>query len=1050
MNKLISILLICVLPVIGYAQNVQVTGRITDALDGAPLPGATVQTQGKTAVIADNNGYYSIAAKVGDVLRFSFLGMVSQNITVEAGKTVIDVALANDNITLDEVIMIGYGTVRKKDVTGAVSSIKEDKLKESVAVNLDQMLTGKLSGVQVTQNSGAPGGAASIRIRGTHSINNSSEPLYIVDGIPFAGSNSIAGFGWAGGTNGQSIVSPLSTIAPADIVSIDVLKDASATAIYGVNGGNGVILITTRRGKAGQTRINYEGYLTIQDVAKKLDMMDLRQYARYQVELGEFFQVEPDPAYLDPSILGKGTDWQDVVFRTAIMQSHQLSLTGGSENLQLAASGGYTKQDGIVKGSDFTRFNSRLNVDGNVFKWLKAGASLAYARTEETIIRADGTDGVIFQALTMQPSIPVYNFDGSWAGPASVEGTARYNPLWLALMQNNQLRRNRLNGTFYANIDIFSDLNLRSEYAFDYGNNSNMSFMPSFSIGVFTNPISQILQRDDESSYWTWRNYATYRKTLAQHNFSVMAGMEVSASDWSGNQLIKQGLSTNDIKVITSDGEFLSNNGWKDRITTASFFGRLNYNFDERYLATFTLRADASSVFGSNKRWGYFPSAALAWRLSQEEFLRDNQYISNLKLRLGYGQVGNSNIGTYLYGSSMVSMTTPFGTAYRMRNISNSELGWEASEQYNVGLDFGMFNDRISLTVDYYQKYTKGLLLQSAVPSYLGGSGENDIRTPMVNTGEVVNKGVDITLNTINFNNSNFTWNSNLVFSLNRNKVLALNDEHLRIHRNVDWYSEFQTVTLTQVGQPVGVFYGYVVDRLFTNRDDILNSPVQVNDPSNPGVNLYNRNSGVYVGDIKFKDLNGDGVIDNGDQTIIGDPNPDFTFGFSNSFTLFKDWEIGLTLVGVVGFDIFNFARFRTEGMTSAWDNQVSAVANRAQVGVNANGEYLMNPGTTIPRPSTNDFNRNNRMSDRFIEDGTYVRIQNLSIAYNLPTSIAKKFYLNSLKVYVNLQNLYTFTGYSGYDPEIGAFNQSSLLQNVDRGRYPTPRSFVIGLNFGF
>jgi TonB-linked SusC/RagA family outer membrane protein len=536
-----------------------------------------------------------------------------------------------------------------------------------------------------------------------------------------------------------------------------------------------------------------------------------------------------------------------------------------------------------------------------------------------------------------------------------------------------------------------------------------------------------------------------------------MVGTEISASDWGGQQIVKQNLSTNEIHVITQDGEFVAgpSNGWKDRSTTVSAFGRLNYNYDERYLLTLTLRGDASSKFGMNHKWGYFPSTALAWRISNEDFLKDNNYLSNLKLRLGYGQVGNSNIGTYLYGSTMQSITTPFGIAYRMRNIANPDLRWEASEQYNAGLDVGVFHERISLSVDAYQKDTKDLLLQVSVPSYLGGSGYNDVQTPMVNIGQVRNRGIDITLNTVNIEQRNFNWSSNLIFSLNRNKVIALNDDQQILYGNVDWWAEFQTATMITVGQPLGIFYGYVVDRLFTDKEDILGHALQIEDPTAPGVNLYNQNTGIYVGDIKYKDISGpggkpDGIIDDYDQTIIGDPNPDFTFGFTNTFKI-KNFEIGLSLTGSYGADILNFARFRTEGMTSIWDNQANAVTKRAQVGADANdNKYLLNPETSMPRPSTNDFNRNNRMSTRFIEDGSFLRIQNLSLAYHIPAALIKKAGIQNLKVYANVQNLYTFTNYSGYDPEVGAYNQSALLQNIDRGRYPTPRSITLGLNIGF
>lgn len=1050
-----GLLLLMSLFLFGFTMTAQnVTGTVTDAADNSPLAGVFVGIKGNTTAgtTTDIDGKFSLGGvQSNSVLVFSLLGYTTVEMPRE-GRAVVDVVMKSELTELDQVVVVGYGSMKKSDLTGSVASVSSDKLQQSIATNIDQMLQGKVSGVQITQNSGAPGAATSIRIRGANSINNSNEPLYIIDGIPMSGSgNEIVGFNWAGGTNGQTKINPLSSIAPGDIVSIDILKDASATAIYGANGANGVILVTTRRGKKGNAVISYDGYITRQNIGKYLDMMNLQEYAQYENEVGAFTSQDVDDSYGDPSILGEGTNWQKEIFRTAYMQSHQVSVSGGSEVGTFAASGGWTKQDGVVIGSDFQRFNARLNADANIRKWLRGGGSIAFTSTDQTITNNDGTDGVIMQALTMQPSIPVYDFNGNWAGPNTVNGASQYNPVWLALMKTNNFTSHKIMGNFYLTADITKNLNFRSEYGYDVSDNNSMCFVPTYSFGVIANNTNKIYRRDDHSNYWIWKNYATWDKELGKSKFVVMAGAEMSRSAWSGNTINKQGLSTDEIKVVTTDGDFVSNSGWQDGATTASFFGRVNYNFDERYLLTATLRADGSSKFGANNKFGYFPSASFAWRINQEEFMKEATAISNMKLRVGYGQVGNSNIGTYLYGATMSSITTPMGTAYFMSNIANPNLRWEATESWNLGFDLGLFDNRIALTVDAYQKQTKDLLMQVTVPSYLGGTTSyDDIATPMVNIGKTRNRGVDITLNTVNIDRKNFQWSSNLVFSLNRNMVMALNDDSQVIYGAVDWWSEFQTASEIKVGKPIGVFYGYVVDRLFTSEEDILNSAVQVEDPTNPGKNLYNKTTGVYVGDIKFKDLDKNGVINDKDQTEIGDPNPDFTFGFTNTFN-FYNFEVVLGLSGVYGDDILNFTRYRTENMTSVWDNQLSTVVNRAQVGTDANGKaYLVNEGTTIPRPSTNDFNRNNRMSTRFIEDGSYLRIQNLSVGYNFPEKICNKLKLQNLKIYLNGQNLYTFTKYSGYDPEIGAYNQNALLQNIDRGRYPTPRSLTLGVNIGF
>ena len=1047
------------------AQGLRVSGTVTGP-DGQPLPGVSVVEKGTTNGVSSGvDGRYTLELKGAQpTLVFSFIGFATQEISVskEDGRTQFDVRLAEDSQIMDEVVVVGYGTMKKSDVTGSVASVSADKLKTSVITNADQMLQGHVAGVQVTQNSGAPGGAASIRIRGASSITSSNEPLYVIDGIPFSGDGTeIGGFSWAGGTGGQTKVNPLSTISPQDIVSMDVLKDASATAIYGAAGANGVVIINTRRGQKGAVRINYDGYVAWQTLARKIDMMNLQEYAQYQNELHELYpSVEIDEAFLDPSLLGEGTDWQDEITRTALTHSHAVSLSGGSDKFTFAASGGYMDQDGTIYGSNFKRYNGRFNGDGTINRWLKAGGSLAFTHTEESITRQDGSDGVIMQALTMQPSVAVYDFEGNFAGPSSIYGSSGYNPLWQANMQTNELTRNRNMGNFYLQIDPLKVLNIRTEFGYDLSDNKNKSFIPTYDFGNgIANSMNMMMQREDHSVFWIWKTYATWNQTFARkHNLSLMGGFEAQKSSWEGISLVKKNFSNDDIHVMTQDGEFDNNSGWKDATTKASVFGRLNYNYDERYLLTFTMRADGSSKFGPNHKWGYFPSAAIAWRISNEKFLRSSNVLSNLKLRLGYGMVGNDNIGTYKYGSTMNSMITALGTGYFVANISNPDLKWEASEQYNLGVDLGLWNNRLSLTVDAYQKDTRDLLLQVSVPSYLGNSGNSDktgweIQMPYSNIGKVRNRGIDIALNATPVESGDFSWSSNLNVSLNRNEVLALNEDSQVLYYGVGTYfsAAFSTASIVKVGQPMGVFYGYLTDGYFQNEQEILAAPVQVEDSDNPGQNLYNKTSGVYVGDIRFKDLNQDGVIDANDQTVIGDPNPDFTFGWTNTFS-YKNFDLTVGLTGVYGGDILNIARYRTEALNNQWDNQSVRVIDRARIAYDdAGNAYLANPGTAkTPRAAMNDINGNNRMSDRWLEDGSYLRIQNVTLSYTLPRTWTSKIGLQSMKIYGTLQNLYTWTAYTGYDPEIGAYNQSAAMQNYDMGRYPTPRMYILGINIGF
>jgi TonB-linked SusC/RagA family outer membrane protein len=1040
------------------AQTLDIQGIVTGET-GEPLVGVTVRVLNSSdrGTATDAYGAFRIQAAAGERLSFSYTGHDPQVVTVPADGSRVDVKLS-PNAILNEVVVVGYGTQKKSDLTGAVSSVSGEELRNSVTTNFDQALQGRVAGVQITQNSGQPGGAASIRIRGANSITGSSEPLYVIDGIPFQGDGvAVAGFDWAGGANGQNRVNPLSTINPNDIVSIEVLKDASASAIYGARAANGVVLVTTRRGKKGESKISYNGYYGSQSLSKKLDMMDLRQYADYQLQISDDLGLQPNQRYLDPSLLGAGTDWQDEIFQTAGMQSHQLTVSGGTDKTAYSVSGGFFKQDGIVIGSDFERYTARVSLDNQVKDWFKIGGSLAFAKTAETITLNDGGDGIIMQALLTQPDIAVKDLNGNYAGPDAMFTAASYNPVAAALQRNNTFDRQRLMGSIYGDLTLLKGLTFRSELGFDDNHGFNQAFQPTYRWGVLVNTENQLRQRDESSFFWIWKNYLTYNiLSGGNHNLTAMLGQEAQKSDWQGSQVTKKNFASNDIQVLSEGDDVTSRTtGWKDAASIASYFGRFNYTLMDRYMFTFTMRADGSSKFGPENRWGYFPSAAFAWRVGNERFMQSLN--TNLKLRLGYGEVGNQAIPNYAYGSSIVAINSPFGTAYRQEKIANPKLKWEATRQYNLGVDLGLFKGRIDLSFDLYNKQTNDMLLQLSVPSYLGGTGWQDIQAPFANVGKMENKGFEFALHTRNIDRKMFSWGTDITFSRNRNKVLELDDANRTYWRNLYWYSEFQTATRTGAGQPIGLFYGYQMEGIFRDEADILAHAVQVADPNNDGKNLVDKRTGVWIGDVKFKDINGDGVINTDDQTVIGDPNPDFTFGVNNSFSL-GNFDLVVFFTGSYGADILNYSRVQIEGMTNVFGNQAETVFNRAQYAlVDPNGSdldpanvYLANPGTDIPRPTTTDNNRNNRMSDRFIEDGSYIRLQNLLLGYTFPAEWTRKARVERLRLYFNAQNLKTWTNYSGYDPEIGAFNQDPLLQNVDMGRYPTPRVFTFGVDLDF
>lgn len=1052
-----SLLLLCFAAALS-AQTVR--GRVTDEA-GLALPGVTVRVLNAAdrGTTTDIEGAYTIKAAVGERLQFSYTGYENLVATVPADGSPVDVVIRPNNSVLNEVVVVGYGTQKRSDLTGAVASVTGDQIRSSVTTNIDQALQGRVAGVQVTQNSGQPGGATSIRIRGANSITGSNEPLYVIDGIPFQGDGTaVQGFDWAGGANGQNRVNPLAAINPQDIVSIEVLKDASATAIYGARAANGVVLVTTKRGQKGESKISYNGFYGSQSVPKTLDMMDLPQFADYQLQISQDLGLQPNQRYLDPTLLGSGTDWQDEIYRTAGMQSHQLSVSGGNDKTQYAISGGYFQQDGIILGSNFDRYTTRINLDNQVKDWFKVGGSFAYAKTDEKITISDGGDGIISQALMMQPDVAVRDLEGNYAGPDNNFNAAGYNPVATALLRNNTLARQRLMGNMFGDLRLFKRLTFRSEIGFDDNHALNKAFHPTYKWGTLVNNENRLLQREESNFFWIWKNYFTLNVLDNEtHNLTAMVGQEAQKGSWHGSSVTKRKLPSNDIQEI-SQGEVVGQpTGWRDAASIASYFTRLNYSLFDRYLFTVTMRADGSSKFGPDNRWGYFPSGSFAWRVGEEKFM--DGLNTNLKLRVGYGETGNQAIANYLYGSSILTINSPFGIAYRQEKIANPKLKWEATKQFNLGVDLSILKGRVDVAFDWYNKQTSDMLLQVNVPSYIGGSDWLDIQSPFANVGSLENKGVDLAITTHNVSTKNFKWNTNLTFTRNRNKVLALNKEGAFFDRRLYWYSEFQSATRTVVGQPLGQFYGYVTEGIFTDEADIKNHALQVPE-SNAGAdgkNPVDKRTGLWIGDIKFKDLNGDGIVNGDDQTFIGNPNPDFTFGFNNDFS-FKSLDLTVYVTGSQGADILNYSRVLTEGMTSVFSNQAASVFNRAQYKlIDPDGSdtdpanvVLANPGTDIPRPTTTDNNRNNRMSDRFIEDGSYIRIQNVRLGYSLPKALTKRAKLEKLRFYVNAQNLYTFTNYSGLDPEIGAFNQDPLLQNVDMGRYPSPRVWTFGVDADF
>ena len=1054
MRKLVLICLLLGWLVPEASAQQQVTGRVTDAAAGDGLPGVNVVIKGtRNGTVTDLDGNFRIAVPGPEaVLEFSFIGYITKEVTV-GNQSTVNVALEPDVQQLEEVVVVGYGTQKKSDLTGAVASVSGDRLRNTVTANVDQALQGRVSGVQVTQNSGRPGAAVSIRVRGTSSISSSNEPLYVIDGVQIQGDGAgTAGFDWGGGAGGQqnNTASPLAALDPNDIESIEVLKDASATAIYGSRAANGVVMITTKRGKKGDARISYNGTYGIQSLPKKLPMMNLRQYADYNSQVAaDVSGIEVNDRLRDPSLLGTGTDWQEEAFQNAPIQTHSLSVTGANDKTSYAIMGGYFKQEGIIIGSGFERFNIRTNLESQVKDWVKIGTNIAFSNTDEVITLSDGGDGVIAQALQTPPTIPVRQIDGSFGGPPVGQGGSAQvgaNPVALALVRNNTLERQTITTNFYADANIIEGLDFRTELGFNQNTSLSKAFIPTYEWGTFKNDLSQLKHQNTRGFGWQFRNYFTYNRTIDVHSFTAMVGQEAIKNTYEGSEFFKMNFATNTVQTPNQgDNSNIPISGWMGANALNSYYGRLNYNYADRYLLTATMRGDGSSRFGPNNRWGYFPSASVAWRVANESFMPESRVLTDLKFRASWGMTGNQEIPNYAFGSSLRGINSAFGMSYMNSRIANPDVMWESTETFNIGMNVSLWNNRVTLEADAYQRFSDGMLLQVPLPNYMAGGG-GGIGAPWANVGGMENKGLELGLNTINVDGEKFNWSTNVNLTMNRNLITQLDRTYFQ---GLYWYAGFDQVTRTMVGQPVGTFYGYQADGIFTSEEEILAAPVQVAQEGTE-VNYFHERDGVYLGDVKFKDVNKDGVIDANDQTIIGDPNPRFTFGLNNSIS-YGGFDLSVFLQGVYGVDVFNYQRVRNEGMMSLFDNQSITVMDRARIAQDeAGNDYLINPEANMPRFAQLNVNANNRMSDRWIEDGSYLRVQNVTLSYTLPRSLTRRAKVERLRVYANATNLYTFTNYTGYDPEIGAFEQNARMQNIDMGRFPAPRIITFGVNLDF
>lgn len=1025
------------------AQTTTVTGTVSD--EAGPLPGATILLKGTTnGVVTDFDGNYTITNVPPDgVLVFSYVGFITEEIPVN-NQSEINVTLISDVSSLDEVVVIGYGTMKRSDVTGAMVSVSSESIEESVPTTIDQVLQGRAAGVQIQQNSGAPGASSSIRIRGISSISGSNEPIFVIDGV-------IVDSG-----TGQTGQNAFASINPSDIASIDILKDASATAIYGSRAANGVIQITTKRGQAGEMRVNFDSYVGFQELPTKLDLLNLREYAIHKNTRAELNIVEQDPFFIRPDLLGEGTDWQEEMFTQAMMQSYNVSVSGGTEKSSYSMSLGYLDQEGIALGSSFDRLNLRGLFDTQVKEYLKTGINFAFSNINQNTTFSD--QSLILTALKQTPNVAVRNAEGNFDGPVTDE-FVQNNPVGLASIRENRNENANLRANTYAELEIIEGLKLKSEYSMDYAFNNGYTFNPSYTFGAIVNDVREGTRSKVYSKNYTFRNLLTYDRSFGIHTVNAMLGQEYQEYFWENLTGYRTGYLTNTATDLSmGDPLTARNSNVSSRSSLSSYFARAFYSFDERYLLTGTLRYDGSSQFVAENRWDWFPSVALAWRISNEEFMVDNDVINNLKLRLGYGAVGNQSIPNYAYTSVYGASATPFGTGLLAINTANPDLEWETTYSTNLGLDLNMFNNRIEFIADVYYKETDNLLLEAPYPDYAGTAGIGSTSPPWVNIGSLENKGLELTLNTVNVDAGNFSWRSNFVFTLNRNEVLGLTTDTGIYDETLQSGSDITIVTRTTVGRPIGQFYGYKVIGRFEDATDFYyrNQAGEIVPTALPeGLNIGE--NGVWIGDYIFKDVNNDGVINEQDRDYIGNPHPDFSFGIGNTFR-YKGFDLNVQLSGVYGNDVANYQRRFLENPREN-TNLLQTALGYAELGLidpDGPNDYrnveIVGGDRYMPRiaassaASTSNF----RFSDRFLEDGSYLRIQNVSLGYRFPADWVQSVGLYNVKIYTNLQNLYTFTNYSGYDPEVGALNQNILLTGVDNGRYPSPRIYTLGLNVNF
>jgi TonB-dependent starch-binding outer membrane protein SusC len=1048
MKKHYRFLVVSVLLLLAYltvpAQQRSVTGTVKD-MSGSTLPGVSVIIKGTTiGAVTDADGMYTINASPEHILTYSFIGYKSQEIQV-GQQSKIDIALTEDIRTLDEVVVIGYGELKRKDVSSSISSVSGTELRKTSPVTFDQALQGRVPGLVVQQVSGQPGGAVSIQIRGISSFNGTS-PLYVIDGVIIGG---LATMGT--GTN------PLAGINPSEIESIDVLKDASATAIYGSQATNGVIIITTKRGQVGPPRITYDFDTGIQQISRRLPVMDLREFATFLNErnegLGWGFDARPE--FANPQYLGKGTNWQDELFRNAPKTNHTVTVSGGDARTQYLFSGSYFKQEGIAQGSDIKRLSARLNLDNKTTDWLKIGTSLQLVNIKENVNAS--SSNVIRESLSQTPDVPVRNPDGSWGGNYNENGWVQptVNPLAVAVMNKDVINRNQLFGNVYAEITFLPGLTLRNEGNGTFSMVTEDRFYPKFTMGLAEQATNSASYDFGQGSYTTLRNYLTYSRLINdRYNTTIMVGHESQLSKSEGVGASRQTFPSNSVQAINSgDPASARNSGSKGHSAQESYFGRVNLVLDDKYMIMGNVRADGSSKFAAGHRWVTTYSGSAAWKI-KNDLLENVDDVNELKLRLGYGLTNNQNINDYAYTSTLGTLPSGLsGIAQITKTMGNPYVEWEKTKSATIGLDGTLFDWRLDFSVDFYNRRTDGLLMKIPLPAYTGtatGWSPGAISAPWVNVGAINNKGFDFRISSTNIKNDKLTWKTDLTVSRNINKVVNLNTDGASLE---GWpYSK------TVVGRSIGEFYGYEVEGVFASAVDFYGDEANgikpharpVDSEGNP-YPIGAATGSIWYGDLMFKDRNGDGIINADDQTFLGSPIPKVQLGLNNSFH-YKNFDLNIFFTANLGNKVYNQLRMTGEwpGTSFGYFKDLNNYARLALIDPNGsatdeNNVYVTNPDTKIPGVRNDNTNGNYRRSDLFVEDGSFVRCKAISLGYTFSENLLKKAHISNLHVFVNVSNAFLITKYKGMDPEIGSWDP--LTAGYDNGYYPQFRALTIGAN---